>query len=75
MDLKDKNYSPGRKILLAKEHGFLPEESNLIDYRFAILSFKMEDVAKALRKIENLNETEDDAENNSRTNIFRPQNT
>ena len=42
-----------------KEHGFLPEESNLIDYRFAILSFKMEDVAKALRKIENLNETED----------------
>ena len=59
MDLKDKNYSPGRKILLAKEHGFLPEESNLIDYRFATLSFKMEDVAKALRKIESLNETED----------------
>ena len=58
MDLKDKNYGYGRKILLAKEHGFLPEESNLVDYRFATLSRKMENVAELLRKIENVNQSE-----------------
>ena len=50
MNLKDKNYSPGRKILLAREHGFLPEEFNLIDYRFATASRKMENLADLLRK-------------------------
>ena len=49
MDLRDKNYSPGRKILLAKEHGFIPEESNLIDYRFATASRKMENLSNLLR--------------------------
>jgi len=60
MDLKDKNYSPGRKILLAKEHGFLPEESDLIDYRFAAASRKMESLAELLRKRENKNQEDDD---------------
>ena len=49
MDLRDKDYSPGRKILLAKEHGFIPEESNLIDYRFATASRKMENLSNLLR--------------------------
>ena len=60
MDLKDKNYSPGRKILLAKEHGFLPEESDPIDYRFATASRKMESLAELLRKGENKNQEDDD---------------
>ena len=60
MDLKDKNYSPGRKILLAKEHGFLPEESDLIDYRFATASRRMESLAELLRKGENKNQEDDD---------------
>lgn len=59
MDLKDKNYSPGRKILLAKEHGFLPKESDLIDYRFATASRKMESLAELLRKGENKNQEDD----------------
>ena len=53
MDLKDKNYSPGRKVLLAKEHGFLPEELNLVDYRFATASREMENLAELLRKADN----------------------
>ena len=58
MDLKDKITDMEEKILLAKEHGFLPEESNLVDYRFATLSRKMENVAELLRKIENVNQSE-----------------
>ena len=59
MDLKDKNYSPGRKVLLAKEHGFLPQESNLVDYRLALASRKMETLAVLLRKAGSENSTDD----------------
>ena len=59
MDLRDKNYSPGRKILLAKEHGFLPEESKLVDYSFALAGRKMESLAELLRKAGNESQTSD----------------
>ena len=59
MDLKDKNYSPEENSL-AKEHGFLPEESDLIDYRFAAASRRMESLAELLRKGENKNQEDDD---------------
>ena len=59
MELRDKNYSPGRKILLAKEHGFLPEESELFDYSFASAGRKMESLAELLRKAGNESQTSD----------------
>ena len=62
MNLKDKHYSPGKKILLAREHGFLPEESNLVDYRIITASHQMKKVADLLRK---LGDEEPKNENNS----------
>ena len=50
MNLKDNSFSPGRKILLAKEHGFLPEESKLVDLRLHHASRAMKKVAILMRE-------------------------
>ena len=60
MSLKDESYKAGRKILLAKEHGFLPEESDIVDYRFAQGSRKLEKLAEILRKTDTENTGKDE---------------
>lgn len=52
MSLKDSGYSAGRKILLAKEHGFLPEESDLVDFTSYEASRKMKKFALSLSTAE-----------------------
>lgn len=54
MNLKDKSFGPGRKILLAQEHGFLPKESNVVDFSLYDASRKMKHAARALRKCESI---------------------
>ena len=49
MGLKDNSFSPARKILLAKEHGFLPQELNLVDFSLHEASQSMKKVARLLR--------------------------
>ncbi|MDA8990130.1 VWA domain-containing protein [Opitutales bacterium] len=48
MSLKDSGYSSARKVLLAKEHGFLPEGSDFVDYTLYQASRKMKRVALLL---------------------------
>ena len=52
MDLTDKALGPGRKILLAREHGFLPEGSNLVDFRIHQASRELKVLAQLLREQE-----------------------
>ncbi len=51
MSLQDSALSPDRKILLTKEHGFLPKESNLVDFRIYQASRSMRKVARLLQNI------------------------
>ena len=44
----------------AKEHGFLPEESDIVDYRFAQGSRKLEKLAEILRKTDTENTGKDE---------------
>ncbi len=55
MNLKDNSFSPSRKILLAKEHGFLPKESNLVDFRLHEVGQNMKELARLLRNINSNN--------------------
>ena len=50
MGLKDSTFSSGRKILLANEHGFLPKESNLVDFSLHDAGQNMKKVARLLRE-------------------------
>ena len=50
MGLKDSTFSSARKILLANEHGFLPKESNLVDFSLHEAGQNMKKVARLLRE-------------------------
>ena len=59
MNLKDNSLGPGRKILLAQEHGFLPEESNLVDFSLFEASRMIKNAAIVLRKCESVDSVEE----------------
>ena len=59
MNLKDNSLGPGRKILLAQEHGFLPEESNLVDFSLFEASRMIKNAGIVLRKCESVDSVEE----------------
>ena len=64
MELKDKITVLEEKFFWQKNMVSFPEESNLVDYRFASASRKMESLSESSSKIENVKSTED-SENHS----------
>ncbi len=50
MGLKDSTFISARKILLANEHGFLPKESNLVDFSLHEAGQNMKKVARLMRE-------------------------
>jgi len=59
MNLKDNSLGPGRKILLAQEHGFLPKESNLVDFSLFEASRMIKNAGIVLRKCESVDSVEE----------------